>query len=58
MSPETITQELRPVDCEQRQTATFKENYNIDNVVETATNLDVMFEWQVVHLQLFLEIFV
>ena len=27
---ETIEQELRPVDCEQRQTDRFKENYNIN----------------------------
>ena len=29
ISPETIEQALRPVDCEQRQTR-FKENYSID----------------------------
>ena len=28
ISPETIEQELQPVDCEQRQTDIFKENYN------------------------------
>ena len=30
ISPETIKQELQPVDCEQRQTDRFKENYNLD----------------------------
>ena len=38
-SPETIEQEVRPVDCDQRQTDRFKENYSMDdNSNDTSIN--------------------